>query len=79
LFKLPTRDAHARILPAVERLKKQKRRDTFHRGALRNHRTGFNVPARFGSDPVCQTYLRIVMTGTIATSVMPKPKVARMA
>jgi hypothetical protein len=29
LFKLPTRNTHARILPAVERLQKQKRRGDF--------------------------------------------------
>jgi hypothetical protein len=34
LFKLPARDAHTRILPAAERLKKQKRRDNFFIAAL---------------------------------------------
>jgi len=34
LFKLPPRDAHARILPAVENLQKQKRRDGFFIAAL---------------------------------------------
>ena len=36
LFELPRRDAHARILPAVARLQKQKRRDVLHRSALQS-------------------------------------------
>jgi len=53
LFKLPTRDAHMRILPAAERLQKQKRRDDLSARRSLNHQAIFNVPAHFGFDPVC--------------------------
>jgi hypothetical protein len=60
LFKLPPRDAHERILPAAERLQKEKRRgETLRRGVWRTNPQMFNVSSR---DPNhcqdrCRNYL----------------------